>query len=78
MQKAFKKLTGIVLSVLGSFGVSVSRIFSSEIADFSPIFRQIRQLLSPRSRKIRQFLAIYSGKLTPYPQNFEFYCIFML
>ena len=38
---------------------SVARSFLSEIADFSPIYRQIRQVFGPKSRKIRQFLAIF-------------------
>ena len=38
---------------------SVARIFSSEIADFSPIYRENRQPFGPKSRKIRQFLAIF-------------------
>ena len=51
--------------------ISVARIFSSEIADFSPIYRQIRQLFGPKSRKIRQFLAIYSGKIDPLSPKFR-------
>ena len=51
---------------------SVARIFSSEIADFSPIYRQIRQLFGPKSRKIRQFLAIYSGEIDPLSPKFRF------
>ena len=43
-------------------GGSVSRNFLSEIADFSRIYRQIRQVFGPKSRKIRQFLAIYRKK----------------
>ena len=54
----------------GSNPCSVARIFSSEIADFCPIYRQIRQLFGPKSRKIRQFLAIYSGKINPLSPKF--------
>ena len=49
---------------------SVARIFSSEIADFSPIYRENRQPFGPKSRKIRQFLAIYCGKIDPLTPKF--------
>ena len=48
-----------------NINISVARNFWSEIADFSPIYRQIRQLFGPKSRKIRQFLAMYSGIIDP-------------
>ena len=51
--------------------VSVSRSFWSEIADFSPIYRQIRQVFGPKSRKIRQFLAIFVIIFTPYTKEFQ-------
>ena len=56
---------------------SVSRSFLSEIADFSPIHRQNRQVFSPKSRKIRQFLAPFLIIFTPYSKKIKFYCIFM-
>ena len=40
------------------FDASVARKFLSKIADFTPIYRQIRQVFGPKSRKIRQILAI--------------------
>ena len=52
-------------------GNSVARSFLSEIADFSPIYRQIRQLFGPKSRKIRQFLVIYCGKIDPLSPKFR-------
>ena len=67
--------------------ISVSRIILSEIADFSPIHRQNRQIFGPKSRKIRQFLAPNHGKFAsfqppfnniyPLLQKIKFYCIFM-
>ena len=39
--------------------LSVARFFLSEIADFSTIYCQIRQVFGSKSRKIRQFLAIF-------------------
>ena len=50
---------------------SVSRTFWSEIADFSPIYRQIRQVFGPKSRKILQFLAIFVIIFTPYSKEFQ-------
>ena len=44
---------------------SVSRNFLSEIADFSSIYRQIRQVFGSKSRKIRQFIAPFSVIFTP-------------
>ena len=51
---------------------SVARTFLSEIADFSQIYRQIRQVFGPKSRKIRQFLPTFNGKIDPSPQKFQF------
>ena len=45
---------------------SVARKFLSEIADFRLIYRQIRQVFSPKSRKIRQILGLNLKKMTPY------------
>ena len=50
---------------------SVARIFLSEIADFSPIYRQIRQVFGSKSRKICQFLATFDGKIDPLPKNLQ-------
>ena len=44
---------------------SVARTFLSEIADFGPIYRQIRQVFGSKSRKIRQFIAPFSVIFTP-------------
>ena len=46
-------------------GDSVARTFSSEIADFSQIYRQIRQVFGSNSRKIRQFLPTFNVKIDP-------------
>ena len=51
---------------------SVARTFLSEIADFSQIYRQIRQVFGPKSRKIRQFLPTFNGKIDPSPPKFQF------
>ena len=51
---------------------SVSRKILLEIADFSQIYRQIRQVFGPKSRKIRQFLPTFNGKIDPSPQKFQF------
>ena len=63
------------------FPVSVARTFSSEIADFSPIYRQIRQDFGPKSRKIRQVFGPKSRKIRqfrvfffniyPLPKDFQ-------
>ena len=58
------------VSLFGLYAV-LPEFFLSEIADFSPIYRQIRQLFGPKSRKIRQFLAIYSGKIDPLSPKFR-------
>ena len=50
---------------------SVSRTFLSEIADFSQIYRQIRQVFGPKSRKIRQFLAPFINYIYPPPKKFQ-------
>ena len=42
---------------------SVARTFLSEIADFSQIHRQIRQVFGPKSRKIRQVFGPKSRKI---------------
>jgi len=49
---------------------SVARTFLSEIADFSTIYRQIRQVFGPKSRKIRQFLAPFINYIYPPPKKF--------
>jgi len=51
---------------------SVARNFLSEIADFSRIYRQFRQVFGSKSRKIRQFLPTINGKIDPSPQKFQF------
>ena len=57
-------------SKVRSVDYSVARTFLSEFADFCLIYRQIRQVFSPKSRKIRQFLPIFYGKIDPLPQKF--------
>ena len=64
---------------------SVARTFLPEIADFLPIYRQIRQVFGPISRKIRHFLPVFLDKkyrrpvkklwFTPSSKNFQFYSI---
>ena len=51
---------------INTLSSSVARKFLSEIADFRLIYRQIRQVFSPKSRKIRQFLDLNLKKLTPH------------
>ena len=55
---------------------SVSRNFLSEIADFTPIHRQNRQVFGPKSRKIRQFLPIFNGKIDTSPQKIQVLLLF--
>ena len=52
-------------------GDSVARTFSSEIADFSQIYRQIRMFFCPKSRKIRQFRARFLDNIYPPPKEFQ-------
>ena len=52
--------------------ISVARSFLSEIANWSPKYRQIRQLFGQKSRKNRQFLASFCWKIDPLPQKFQF------
>ena len=63
-----------ILIILIQFQIianSVARTFLSEFADFCLIYRQNRQVFSPKSRKIRQFLPIFNGKIDPLHQKFR-------
>ena len=79
------KLLKLLALIEFNFVCSVSRTFLPEIADFLPIYRQIRQVFGPISRKIRHFLAVFLDKIyrrpekklwfTPSSKNFQFYSI---